>query len=92
MRIGGKTEVSREKWDEGKEGRRRALRRGRDVSKAKAVEGRLARAMAGQMNEAGRDEGAEEEEEEEDEDVLLRVGGVEVIGDWTRTRLYGVGR
>jgi hypothetical protein len=82
MRIGGRSETGRERWDEGRKGRRQVLRKVRDAAAARGGAGKGSERTSG-----------DSEDEEEDEDVVLRrMGGIEVVGDWSRDGIYGVGR
>lgn len=81
LRSSGRAEVARDQWDEARERRVGRERRRVKVERRKKREG-----------EGKGEEEEEKEEEEEDDEERWARGGVEVLGDWTRWGVYGVGR
>jgi hypothetical protein len=74
LRAGAKGEVTRERWDDAREVRRKRF----------ASAARVAGEAEGQPAGSERDEEVEWEAEQ-----WTRAGGVEVLGDWTRNSLGG---
>lgn len=74
LRAGATAEITRERWDEAKEGRRKRF----------LVGARATAAAASEASAAGGPASVLDEEMEWEGEQFVRGGGVEVLGDWTR--------
>ncbi|CDZ98092.1 Actin and related proteins [Phaffia rhodozyma] len=83
LKISAKREIGREKWDEGREGRRKIWKEAGLLKRDRGDEDRI--------ESEDEDDYDEVKAEAEWKSSFGRKGGVEVLGDWTRV-VYGTDR